>query len=77
MNINSYKQENKIKIPINNKRHLLLEFIKTKDEFGNYLKITTLDEKDNTEKSTYINEGDIVLLYNYYLYQRDNNKPIF
>lgn len=74
--ITTYKIINNLKIEVNNKRHLLIECYETNEKTQG-LKITTLDSHGDIEKATYINEGDIVLLYNHYIYQKEHNKPIF
>lgn len=72
------KTEN-LKIEVNNKRHLLFEFLKTNDKkyYNQQLKITTLDLNNKEEKIVFINENELVLLYNYYIYQKENKKEIF
>lgn len=75
--VENYKIVNNIEIEVNNDRRLKLEFINTNKKYGKHLKITTLDAKGNKEKTIFVNESDIVLLYNLYIYKKENNEEIF
>lgn len=76
--VETYHNANELKIPINNKNFLKMEFIKTdKKENNQYLKITHLNEKGDIEKTEFINEGDLVLIWNLYIYKKEHNEEIF
>ena len=77
--ITLYKIVKDLKIEVNNKRALKFEFAKatTEKEYNQYLKITVLDAHGDKEKTIFINESDLVLLYNLYVYKKQNNEPIF
>lgn len=76
--IETYKEVENLKIPVNNGNSLKIELIKAnKKENNQYLKITRLDEHGNKGRAEYINEGDLVLLWNLYIYKKENNEEIF
>lgn len=74
--VESYRNVEKAKIPVNNKNYLQMEFIKT-NKNNNYLKVTRINEKGEREHTEFINEGDLVLLWNLYTYKKENNQEIF
>jgi len=74
--IESYRNIEKAKIPVNNKNSLQMEFIKTNNN-NNYLKVTRLNEKNEKEHTEFISESDLVLLWNLYLYKKENKEQIF
>ena len=76
--ITTYKHVDRLKIPVNNKQHLLLELIETdKKENNQMLKVTRLDERGDIDGAEYISEADLVLLWNLYIYKKQNKEEIF
>lgn len=62
-----------IKIPINNQQ--TLEIIQDKQKDG--ILVTRKDKDENVNCRYIIEEGDMVMLLNYYQYCKENNKAIF
>lgn len=76
--VETYHNTDKLKIPVNNHNFLQVELIKTdKKENNQYLKITRLNENGDREKTEFINEGDLVLFWNLYIYKKEHKEPIF
>ena len=69
--IEELEKAKKTVIEINNKQILEVEL---KD---NRLIFTKKDDKDNVERRDAVLGGEIVLLYNYILHQRDNDLELF
>lgn len=64
-------EKGKVEIEVNNGCKLIVEL---KD---NRLIFTKLDEKGNVERADSVLDGEIVLLYDYILHQRDNGLELF
>lgn len=76
--ITTYKNVDRLKISVNNQQHLLLELIETdKKENNQMLKVTKLDERGDIDGAEYISESDLVLLWNLYIYKKQNKEKIF
>jgi hypothetical protein len=60
-----------IKIEVNNQRTIEMEYK------NNWTIVTTRDSKGNIENTYGIEDGDLIMLLNYYQHQKDNNLPIF
>lgn len=71
-----YSEIEKANIEVNNNCKLKMEFVKGKTSEKQYLKVTRIDEKGNEYGTRFINEGDLVLLWNRYVYCKDNNEEI-
>ena len=78
INSGTYKNKNNLKIEVNNKNHLKVELIETDEkEFNQYLKITRINEKGIAERTEFINESDIVTLWNLYIFKKEHNEPLY
>ena len=76
--ITTYKNVDRLKISVNNQQLLLLELIETdKKENNQMLKVTKLDERGDIDGAEYISESDLVLLWNLYIYKKQNKEKIF
>jgi len=62
-----------IEIEINNNRRMI---ITQPEQFGE-IGVKILDSKGQTESIKYIPAGDMVMLWNYWNYQKDNRQEIF
>lgn len=60
-----------IKLEVNNKREIEMEYK------NNWTVVTTKDSEGNIENRYGIEDGDLVMLLNYYQYQKENDLPIF
>lgn len=62
-----------IQIPINNQQ--TLEIVQDKQKDG--IVVTRKDQKGNVNNRYIIEEGDMVMLLNYYQFRKSHNLPIY